>query len=134
LWPLFNRIPFSHIFFPLLLSGTCSALASILLRAAGEVIATQTDVLILGFAGRPLLLRLAEIGANGAGFAFNALAPTRVELSVAYPLMVAVPVLEILLFGLVSAEAISARTIAGAALLLISVPLPYLPAASPVRL
>jgi small multidrug resistance pump len=48
--------------------------------------------------------------------------------------MVAVPVLEILLFGFVSAEAISARTIAGAALLLVSVLLLYLPAASPVRL
>jgi small multidrug resistance pump len=122
-------------FFLLLLSGTCSALASILLRVAGQVVAVQSDVLILGFAGRPLLLRLAAIGAYGAGFGFYALALKRVELSVAYPLMVAVTILEILLFGFVSGEAISVRTIAGAALLLASVLLLYLPAAaSPVRL
>jgi small multidrug resistance pump len=121
-------------FFLLLLSGTCSALASILLRVAGQVIAVRSDVLILGFADRPLLLRLAAIVAYAAGFAFYALALKRVELSVAYPLMVAVTILEILLFGFVSGEAMSVRTIASAALLLASVMLLYLPAASPVRL
>ena len=120
-------------FFFLLLSGTCSALASILLRVAGQVTAVQSDALILGFAGRPLILRLAAIGAYGAGFAFYALALKRVELSVAYPLMVAVTILEILLFGFVSGEVISLRTVAGAVLLLASVLLLYLPAASPVR-
>lgn len=117
----------------LLLSGTFSAIASILLRVAGQIVVAQGDVLIAGFAGRPLLLRMAAIGAYGAGFLFYALALRRVELSVAYPLMVAVTILEILLFGFFSGEAISLRTLAGAALLLASVLLLYLPATAPVR-
>jgi small multidrug resistance pump len=120
-------------FFFLLLSGTFSAVASILLRVAGQIVVVQGDVLIAGLAGRPLFLRMAAMGAYGAGFLFYALALRRVELSVAYPLMVAVTMLEILLFGFVSGEAISLRTLAGAALLFASVLLLYLPAAAPVR-
>lgn len=116
-------------FIILLLSGTCSALASILLRLAGKVSA-HSDVLVLGMGSRPLIYRLAAIGAYGAGFVLYALALRRVELSVAYPLMVSVTILEILLFGVASGEAISLRTVAGAALLLVSVLLLYLPAAS----
>jgi small multidrug resistance pump len=113
----------------LLLSGTCSALASILLRLAGKV-SVQSDMLMFGMDGRSFLYRLAAIGAYGAGFALYAVALKRVELSVAYPLMVAVTILEILVFGVVSGEVISLRTVAGAALLLVSVCLLYLPAAS----
>jgi small multidrug resistance pump len=116
-------------FIILLLSGTCSALASILLRLAGKVSA-HSDVLVFGMGARPLLYRLAAIGAYGAGFVFYALALKRVELSVAYPLMVAVTILEILLFGVASGEVMSLRTLAGAALLLVSVLMLYLPAAS----
>jgi small multidrug resistance pump len=47
--------------------------------------------------------------------------------------MVAVTILEILLFGFFAGEAVSLRTLAGAALLLASVLLLYLPAAAPVR-
>lgn len=113
----------------LFLSGTCSALASILLRLAGRVV-VHSDILILGVSGRPLLYRLAAIGAYGAGFAFYALALKRVELSVAYPLMVAVTILEILLFGVASGEAVSLRILLGAGLLVVSVLLLYLPATS----
>jgi multidrug transporter EmrE-like cation transporter len=114
----------------LLLSGTCSALASVLLRLAGQV-AIQSDVLVFSFATRPMLFRLAAIGAYGAGFALYAFALKRIELSVAYPLMVAVTILEILLFGWACGEAVSFRTITGAGLLLLSVLLLYVPAASP---
>ncbi|CAH2910164.1 MAG: hypothetical protein CPSOU_1707 [uncultured Paraburkholderia sp.] len=112
-------------FFFLFLSGTCSALASILLRLAGRV---DNNALLFGISGRPALYRLAAIAAYGAGFLLYALALKRVELSVAYPLMVAVTILEILLFGVVSGEAVSLRTVLGAALLLASVLLLYLPA------
>ncbi|MFM0630528.1 ligand-binding protein SH3 [Paraburkholderia xenovorans] len=131
LFDWFPSVPMS--FFFLLLSGTFSAMASILLRVAGKIVVVQGDVLIAGFASRPLLLRMAAIGAYGAGFLFYALALRRVELSVAYPLMVAVTILEILLFGFYSGEAVSLRTLAGAALLLASVLLLYLPAAAPAR-
>ncbi|CAB3727264.1 DMT family transporter [Paraburkholderia rhynchosiae] len=113
----------------LFLSGTCSALASILLRLAGQVV-VSSDVLVLGMNGRPLLYRLGAIGAYGAGFAFYALALRRVQLSVAYPLMVAVTILEIVMFGVASGETISPRIVAGAGLLLVSVILLYLPATS----
>ncbi|WP_025597191.1 ligand-binding protein SH3 [Burkholderia sp. WSM2230] len=112
-------------FFFLFMSGTCSALASVLLRLAGRV---DNSALLFGMTGRPFLYRLAAIAAYGAGFALYALALRRVELSVAYPLMVAVTILEILLFGVVSGEAVSLRIVLGAALLLVSVLLLYLPA------
>lgn len=116
-------------FLLLVLSGTCSAFASILLRLAGQV-TVASDVLVLGLAGRPALFRLVAIAAYGAGFAFYALALKRIELSVAYPLMVAVTILEILLFGLIAGEALSLRTVAGTMLLLASVLLLYLPSGS----
>ena len=113
----------------LLLSGTCSALASILLRIAGKG-SVHGGVLILGMEGRPLLYRLAAIGAYGAGIVLYAFALRRVELSIAYPLMVTVTILEILLFGVLVGEAMSLRTLAGAALLIVSIVLLYAPASS----
>jgi small multidrug resistance pump len=112
-------------FFFLFLSGTFSASASILLRIAGRV---DSDPSLFGISGKPLLCRLAAIAAYGAGFALYALALKRVDLSVAYPLMVAVTILEILVFGVAIGEAVSLRIVAGAVLLLISVLLLYLPA------
>ncbi|MDR5732715.1 SMR family transporter [Caballeronia sp. LZ025] len=113
----------------LLLSGTCSALASILLRLAGTL-PSEGGALLFGMQARPLIYRLGAIGAYGAGFVLYALALKRVELSVAYPLMVAVTILEIMLFGVVLGEAMSLRTLAGATLLIASVLLLYAPAAS----
>jgi small multidrug resistance pump len=113
----------------LLLSSTCSAIASILLRLAGQK-NSYGEWLIFGLAAHPLLYRLAAIGAYGTGFAFYALALKRMELSVAYPLMVAVTILEILLFGFATGESMSVRTILGALLLFASVLLLYMPGAS----
>jgi len=114
-------------FFFLFLSGTCSASASILLRIAARV---DNDPSLFATGGRPLLYRLAAIAAYGAGFGLYALALKRVELSVAYPLMVAVTILEILVFGVVAGEAVSPRIVAGAGFLLISVLLLYLPSSA----
>ncbi|MEC5409839.1 ligand-binding protein SH3 [Paraburkholderia sp. MPAMCS5] len=80
--------------------------------------------------GRPLFYRLGALAAYAAGFAFYALALKRVQLSVAYPLMVAVTILEIVMFGVASGESISLRIVAAAGLLLASVMLLYLPATS----
>ena len=110
----------------LLLSGSCSALASILLRLAGKLPA-DSGALLLSFATRPLLYRFGAICAYGAGFVLYAIALERVELSIAYPLMVAVTILEITLFGVALGEAASLRTLAGVALLVVSVFLLFAP-------
>lgn len=110
----------------LLLSGSCSALASILLRLAGRVPA-DNGVLLLSFATRPLLYRFGAICAYGAGFFLYAIALKRVELSIAYPLMVAVTILEITLFSVALGEGASLRTLTGVALLLVSVLLLFAP-------
>jgi multidrug transporter EmrE-like cation transporter len=110
----------------LILSGTCSALASILLRFAGKLPGSG-EALLFGMAARPLVYRLAAIAAYGTGFVLYALALRRVELSIAYPLMVTVTILEIMVFGALFGEAMSMRTLAGAALLIASVVLLYAP-------
>jgi small multidrug resistance pump len=115
----------------LLASGTCSALASVLLRLAGRGAAYHGAALPwLATPLGPLLYRLAAIGAYGAGFVLYALALKRVELSIAYPLMVTVTILEILLFSAVLGETMSLRTLAGAAFLIVGIALLYVPAAS----
>ncbi|SAL66380.1 small multidrug resistance protein [Caballeronia arvi] len=113
----------------LVLSGTFSALASVLLRFAGKL-PGNGEALLFGMAARPLAYRLAAIGAYGAGFVLYALALRRMELSIAYPLMVAVTILEIMAFGALSGEAMSMRTLAGATMLIASVVLLYAPTAS----
>jgi multidrug transporter EmrE-like cation transporter len=110
----------------LLLSGTCSALASILLRLAGKMPADH-GALLLSLATRPLLYRFGAICAYGAGFVLYAIALRRLELSIAYPLMVAVTILEITLVGVALGEAASLRTLTGVALLLLSVLLLFAP-------
>jgi small multidrug resistance pump len=117
----------------LLLSGSFSALASILLKVAGAA-TTNSNFLLLGMPGKPLLLRLAAVGAYGVGFVLYALALKRIELSIAYPLMVAVTILEIMLFGFVSGETLTLRTLSGAVLLLVSVLLLYWPSSAPATL
>lgn len=109
-----------------LLSGSFSALASVLLRLAGKMPADH-GAFILDFAARPLLYRFGAVCAYGAGFVLYAVALRRIELSVAYPLMVAVTILEITLFGVALGEGTSLRTLSGVALLLVSVLLLFSP-------
>jgi small multidrug resistance pump len=82
--------------FLLFAAGTLSAIASVLLRVA----ATMNTVLISGglvslgtLTSGPMLMRAGAIGAYGAGFVLYAIALRRVELSVAYPLMVGITML-----------------------------------------
>jgi len=120
--------------FLLFLSGTCSAIASILLRLAGRMAAgaISVDGTVAGIGAlfdslmtRPMLFRLFAMGAYVAGFLFYALALRKIELSIAYPLMVGVTLLEIFVFGVVSGESLTLRTFAGAGLLLAGILLLY---------
>ncbi|MDR5759099.1 ligand-binding protein SH3 [Caballeronia sp. LZ035] len=113
----------------LLLSGSCSALASILLRVAGKLPA-NSGTMFFDLITRPMLYRLGALGAYGAGFILYAIALKRLELSVAYPMMVAVTILEIMLLGTALGESASPRTLAGAALLIVSVLLLYAPSSA----
>jgi small multidrug resistance pump len=105
----------------LLISGSCSAIASILLRIAGRT--GEHSVMLAAMP--PTLLRVAALGAYGVGFLLYAVALKRVELSIAYPVMVAVTVIELFLFSLWSGDVMSLKTASGAALLVAGVWLIY---------
>ena len=108
----------------LFLSGSCSALASVLLRIAARM--GTTNVAGLGdLASTPNLLRLGAIFAYGAGFVLYAVALKRVELNVAYPLMVGIAILEIFAYGLLGGEVVSMRSVLGALLLMGGIVLIY---------
>jgi small multidrug resistance pump len=108
----------------LLISGSCSAIASILLRVASQYVIAGGDLATLVFA-RPTVLRVSALGAYGVGFLLYALALKRIELSIAYPVMVAVTVVELFLFSLWSGDPPSLKTMSGAALLVAGVWLLY---------
>jgi small multidrug resistance pump len=103
----------------LLLSGTCSATASVLLRVAGKSADDFSHLSALF--NQAMLLRVGALGAYGLGFIFYAIALKKIELSVAYPLMVGVTVFEIFVFGMLSNEALTLRTLTGAGFLLVGV-------------
>ncbi|MGF6777638.1 small multidrug resistance pump [Paraburkholderia sp. GAS334] len=103
----------------LLLSGTCSATASVLLRIAGKSVDDFSHLSAL--LNQAMLLRVGALGAYGLGFIFYAIALKKIELSVAYPLMVGVTVFEIFVFGMMSNEALTLRTLTGAGFLLVGV-------------
>jgi small multidrug resistance pump len=108
----------------LFLSGTCSALASVLLRVAGQMGTTPVQGL-MNLLTMPNLLRLGAILAYGAGFVLYALALKRVELNIAYPLMVGIAILEIFGYGLLGGETVSARSAIGALLIMSGIFLIY---------
>lgn len=108
----------SAAYFMLFLSGTCSALASVLLRVSGQVSGPGIALSLAGLMTTPNLLRLAAVVAYGAGFVLYALALKRIELNVAYPLMVGIAILEIFGYGLMGGETVSVRTALGAALIM----------------
>lgn len=108
----------------LLISGSCSALASILLRLASQYAFAGGNLVAL-LTARPNLMRASALGAYGVGFLLYALALKRIELSVAYPVMVAVTVVELFLFSLWSGDGLSMKTVSGAALLVAGVWLLY---------
>jgi small multidrug resistance pump len=110
----------------LLSSGALSALASILLRVAGRSHENFSQ-LTLALFDRPMLLRVGALGAYAAGFVCYSIALKKLELSVAYPLMVGVTIALVLVFGMLNSEVITVRTLIGAALLITAMVLLYAP-------
>lgn len=110
----------------LLLSGTFSAIASILLRIAGNSTEDFSHLSTALF-DRPMLFRLGALCAYGIGFICYAVSLKKIELGMAYPLMVGITILEIFLFGLFSHEAITIRSVTGAGCLIVAMFLLYAP-------
>jgi small multidrug resistance pump len=111
-------------YFLLISSGIMSALASVLLRIAGQMPeASAATVAVL--TSTPMLLRLGAIVAYGLGFILYALALRRIELSVAYPLMVGVAILAIFLYGLAGGDAVTLKSVIGAILIFSGILLLY---------
>lgn len=108
-------------------AGTMSAVASILLRIAaqynGKLIAST--ITLASLSSFPSLLRLCAIGAYGCGFVLYAAALKRVQLSMAYPLMVGTTIVGLILYDLVAHQGLTAKTAAGSALLMVGVALIY---------
>jgi small multidrug resistance pump len=113
----------------LLLSGTFSAIASILLRVAGR---SPEDFTRLRntLCNRAMLFRFGALCAYGLGFICYAVSLKRIELSIAYPLMVGVTILEIFIFGYFTSEVITARSVTGAGCLIVAMILLYSPGMS----
>jgi quaternary ammonium compound-resistance protein SugE len=102
----------------LILSAACSVAASVALKMAGTG---------AGQAPAPSMLSqaapyLGAIGAYGLGFGFYALALRHLDLTLAYPLMVAFAIAGVFAYGLLSGtEAITAMRAAGAAFIAVGV-------------
>lgn len=101
----------------LILSAACSVAASVALKAAAGS-AHPGGAALLGQA----LPYVSAIGAYGLGFGFYALALRQLDLTLAYPLMVAFAIAGVFVYGLVSgAENVTAMRMAGAVLIAIGV-------------
>ncbi|CAG9255662.1 ligand-binding protein SH3 [Paraburkholderia unamae] len=107
-----------------LLSGTFSAVASILLRIAARS-PENFSRLTVALLDRPMQLRLGAICAYGFGFVCYAISLKKIELSIAYPLMVGITILEIFVYGLLNNEVATARSMTGAAFLIVAMFLLY---------
>ncbi|MNR48107.1 4-amino-4-deoxy-L-arabinose-phosphoundecaprenol flippase subunit ArnE [compost metagenome] len=102
----------------LILSGACSVAASVALKAAGANSSAAPPLPLVAQA----LPYLAAVGAYGLGFGLYALALRQLDLTLAYPLMVAFAIAGVFLYGLLSgAESISAMRMAGAAFIAVGV-------------
>jgi len=102
----------------LILSGACSVAASVALKLVGAASAQAATSSLLAQAWP----YLGAIGAYGLGFGFYALALRQLDLTLAYPLMVAFAIAGVFVYGLVSGtETITALRMAGAAFIAIGV-------------
>lgn len=102
----------------LILSAACSVAASVALKAAGGASAHASSPSLL----TQVLPYAGAIGAYGLGFGFYALALRQLDLTLAYPLMVAFAIAGVFVYGLWSgAEAITAMRVVGATLIAIGV-------------
>jgi small multidrug resistance pump len=108
----------------LFLSGSMSAVASILLRIAGQT-STNSVANVLSFSSTTNMLRISAVLAYGAGFVLYALALKRIELSIAYPIMVGVTILEIFAYGMLGGDGVNMRSVLGAGLIMSGILLIY---------
>ena len=108
----------------LFLSGSMSAVASILLRISGQT-SGYSVVSVLSLSSTPSVLRISAVLAYGAGFVLYALALKHIELSIAYPVMVGVAILEIFAFGMLGGDGVSMRSVLGAGLIMSGILLIY---------
>lgn len=100
----------------LIASGMLSGLASALLRlAALRATAPSAGEWV------PLMLRMAAMGSYGIGFVLYALALRKASLGLAYPLMVGVSILVVLVFTALHEQALRPTQIAGAAAILMGI-------------
>ena len=108
-------------FLTLFLSGSRGALASILLKIASQMGTATANGLQAPFLPAAVLFQGGALVSYGAGFALYAIALRNVKLSIAFPVMVGVTLLEILIFSLFIGESLSVRTMLGAGLLLAAI-------------
>lgn len=107
----------------LFLSACMSALASVLIKLAGQY--ELPDFQIQAIVTRPVLLIAAALATYGLGFLFYALALKKLELSLAYPIMVAITILLIYGYGVCIGEQVTMQSMLGAALMVLSIALIY---------
>lgn len=115
--------------FFLFAAAACSAAASILLRLAGQMNVEVIDAgaLALSTLMHPAtMLRVGAMVSYGVGFLLYALALKKTELSTAYPVMVGMTMLALLIYGVFVGEAVTFKGLAGAAMVVLGVALIYL--------
>lgn len=95
----------------LVASGAFGGLASVLLRLAALEGDSVTD-------WSSLILRGAAIGAYGVGFLLYAVALRKVNLGTAYPFMVAISILVVLVFTALHEHVLQSTQLAGALVIL----------------
>lgn len=101
------------------LSALCSIIASIALKG-GAYGATGSERALWSFNG--LLPYAVAIGSYGMGFGLYAVALRRLELSLAYPLMVAISIAGVVGYGIFFGnESVTGARILGAALIAIGI-------------
>lgn len=104
----------------LIASGLLSGGASILLKVATTP-AVSPEYSTDGLFAHSHLLRIGAIGAYGLGFLLYANALQKLNLAVAYPLMIAVAMLTVVGFTLLTGEALHATHVIGAALIAVGI-------------
>ena len=106
-----------------------AAAASILLRIAAhmhiEIVGAGT-LSLSTLMSASTALRIGAVASYGVGFLMYAIALKRTELSTAYPVMVGITILMLLLYGVFAGEAITLKGLAGAAMVVFGVALIYL--------
>jgi small multidrug resistance pump len=97
----------------LVASGTCGAIASVLLKVAAPI----SDSISESLPG--ILTYGAAVVVYGLGFVMYAIALKRLPLTLAYPVMIATTMIEVWAWGLYSGEPLLLRGVLGAGLIVL---------------